>query len=114
MAHSVFPLKALLAHGTGKGLLVRVREPVPVQVVDVSEGLPTGLTRVILAHHVSIWSWVHCPLLDTGARNRADTSKTNYGNSEDGDLPCSYSQSCRCRKLPNGSELRFQHCGTVT
>lgn len=68
VAHSVFPLKALLAHRTGEGLLIRVREPVPIQVVDVPEGLPTSLTCMVLTHHVSIWGWVHWPLLDTRER----------------------------------------------
>lgn len=52
VAHAVLPLEALLADGTGVRLLVRVRQSMPVQVVDVSEGLSTGFTRVVFAHWI--------------------------------------------------------------
>lgn len=54
VAHPVFPLEALLADGAEVGLLVRVRQAVAVQVVDVSEGFPTGLAGVVLPHHVGV------------------------------------------------------------
>ena len=50
VGHAVLPLEALLADGAGVRLLVRVGEPVAVQVVHVSEGLPARLTRVVLPH----------------------------------------------------------------
>lgn len=52
VAHAVFPLEALLADGAVVGLFVRVGKPVAVQVVHVSEGLPTGLTCMVLPHLV--------------------------------------------------------------
>lgn len=54
IAHSVFPLEALLADGAGIGLLVRVGQTVTVEVIDVSEGLPTGLAGVVLPHLVGV------------------------------------------------------------
>lgn len=50
VAHAIFPLKALLADGAGVGFLVGVREPVAVEVVDVSEGFATCLAGVVLPH----------------------------------------------------------------
>lgn len=52
VTHAVLPLEALLADGTGVRLLVRVGQPVAVQVVHVSEGLPAGLAGVVLPHLV--------------------------------------------------------------
>lgn len=54
VAHAVLPLEALLADGTGEGLLVRVGQAVTVQVVNVTEGLPTRLTGMVLPHRVRI------------------------------------------------------------
>lgn len=62
VAHSVLPLKSLLAHGAREGLLIRVGEPVAIQVVYVPEGLPTCLARMIFTHHVCIWGGVDWPL----------------------------------------------------
>lgn len=76
VAHSVFPLKALLAHGAGERLLIRVREPVPIQVIHVPEGLPASLARMVLTHHIRIWGWVHRPLYDTRERKRPGMSET--------------------------------------
>lgn len=52
VAHAVLPLEALLADGAGVRLLVRVRQPVPVQVVHVPESFATGLAGVVLPHLV--------------------------------------------------------------
>ena len=54
VAHAVLPLEALLADGTGEGLLVRVRQAVAVEVVDVAEGLPARLAGVVLPHRVGV------------------------------------------------------------
>lgn len=48
VGHPVLPLEALITNGTLKGLFVRVRELVPIEVVHISEGLPTHLTCVVL------------------------------------------------------------------
>lgn len=60
VTHAVFPLKALLADGAGVGLLVRMGEPVPIQVVHVPKGLSTGFTGVVLAYRgcAGIWVWL--------------------------------------------------------
>lgn len=54
VTHPVFPLEALLADRAGVRLLVRVGQTVTVQVVHVSEGLPTGLAGVVLPHLVGV------------------------------------------------------------
>lgn len=54
VAHAVLPLEALLADGTGERLLVRVGQTVPVEVVDIPEGLATRLTRVVLPHRIRV------------------------------------------------------------
>ncbi len=54
VAHPVFPLEALLADGTRVGLLIWVGQTVTVEVINVSEGLSTGLTRVVLPHLVGV------------------------------------------------------------
>ena len=69
VAHPVFPLEALLADGAGVGLLVRVGQPVAVEVVDVPEGLPAGLAGVILPHLVGVRARVGIRSL--GSRSRA-------------------------------------------
>ena len=48
VCHAVLSLEALIANRTLEGLFVRMGELVPVEVVHVSEGLPTPLTRVVL------------------------------------------------------------------
>lgn len=48
VCHAVLSLEALIANRTLEGLFVRMGELVPVEVVHVSEGLPTHLTRVVL------------------------------------------------------------------
>lgn len=48
--HPVLALEALLTHVAGVGLLVRVRQLVAVQVVDISEGFAAHLAGVVLAH----------------------------------------------------------------
>lgn len=48
--HPVLALKALLTHVAGVGLLVRVRQLMAVQVVDISEGFAAHLAGVVLAH----------------------------------------------------------------
>lgn len=60
MAHAVLPLEALLADRAGKRLLVRVGEPVSVQMVHIPEGFTTGLTRVVFTHRVGVL--VYLPL----------------------------------------------------
>jgi len=54
VGHAVLPLEALLADGTGVGLLVGVGEPVAVQVVHVPECLPTRLTCMVLPHRAGV------------------------------------------------------------
>lgn len=54
VAHAVLPLEALLADGTGEGLLVRVGQAVAVEVVDVPEGLATRFTRMVLSDRVGV------------------------------------------------------------
>ena len=46
--HAVLSLEALITNRTLEGLFVRMGELVPVEVVHVSEGLPTHLTRMVL------------------------------------------------------------------
>lgn len=48
VGHAVLPLKALLADGALKGLLVRMGQLVAVQVVDVAKGLAAHLASVVL------------------------------------------------------------------
>lgn len=50
VGHAILPLEALIANGTFEGFLVRVGQLVPVEVVDVPEGLSTHLTSVVLLH----------------------------------------------------------------
>lgn len=54
VTHAVLPLEALLTDGAGVGLLVRVGQAVPVQVVHVPEGLPAGFAGVVLAYRVRV------------------------------------------------------------
>lgn len=85
ITHPIFPLEALLADGAGVGLLIRVGQPVAVQVVDVSEGLSTGFTGVILPHLVrigiGIWILLQGP--------------NNNNSCLDGLRWCSHGYSCR-------------------
>lgn len=53
--HPVLALEALLTHVAGVGLLVRVRQLVAVQVVDISEGFAAHLAGVVLAHLLGRW-----------------------------------------------------------
>lgn len=48
VTHAVLALEALLAHRALVGLLVRMRQLMSVQVVDVAEGLAAHLAGVIL------------------------------------------------------------------
>lgn len=84
VAHPVFPLEALLADGAGVRLLVRVGQAVAVEMIDVSEGLPTGLTGMVLPHLVSvgigIWILLHGP--------------HNNNSCLDGLRRCSHGYSC--------------------
>lgn len=50
VGHAVLPLEALIANGTLEGFLVRVGQLVPVEVVDVPEGLAAHLAGVVLLH----------------------------------------------------------------
>lgn len=50
VGHAILSLEALIANGTLEGFLVRVGQLVPVEVVDVPEGLATHLTGVVLLH----------------------------------------------------------------
>lgn len=74
MAHAVLPLEALLADGAGKWLLVRVGEPVSVQVVHIPEGFPTRLTCVVFTHRVGVlgyWPLYRLPCChDNSSRRR--------------------------------------------
>ena len=72
VAHAVLPLEALLADGTGERFLVRVGQAVAVEVVDVSEGLPTCLAGVVLPH--GIWVGICGPL----RQKQADEQATEF------------------------------------
>lgn len=74
MAHAVLPLEALLADGAGERLLVRVGEPVSVQVVHVPEGFAAGLARVVFTHGVRVL--VYWPLRRSGEMRRSSTVRT--------------------------------------
>lgn len=50
VCHAILPLEPLLADGTLKRLLIRVRQLVAVEVVHISEGLTTHVTTMILFH----------------------------------------------------------------
>lgn len=50
--HAVFPLESLLADWALEWFLVRVRQLVSVQVVDISEGLAAHLAAVVLLHRL--------------------------------------------------------------
>lgn len=52
VCHTVFPLETLLADWALKWLLIRVRQLVPVQVVDVTEGLAAHLAPMVLFHRL--------------------------------------------------------------
>lgn len=52
VTHAVLSLKALLADGTGEGLFVRVGQAVAVEMVHITESLPTSLAGMILLHWV--------------------------------------------------------------
>lgn len=69
IAHPVFPLEALLADWAGVRLLVRVGQTVTVEVVDVSEGFPTGLTGMVLPHLVGVGTGIGIRVLLHGADN---------------------------------------------
>lgn len=55
VAHAVLPLKALLADGTGIWFLIRVGQPVAIQVVHIPERLPTCLACMILPNWIRNW-----------------------------------------------------------
>lgn len=59
VAHAVLPLEALLADGAGERLLVRVGQPVAVEMVHVAESLPACLAGVILPDRV--WVGIRRP-----------------------------------------------------
>lgn len=46
--HAVFPLEALLADRTLEWLFIRVRQLVPVQMINVPEGLAAHFTAMVL------------------------------------------------------------------
>lgn len=48
VGHPVLPFKALLADGALERLLVRMRQLVAIQVVDVTKGLAAHLAAVVL------------------------------------------------------------------
>lgn len=50
--HAVFSLEPLLTDRTLERLLIRVRQLVPVQVVDITEGLATHFAPVVLLHRL--------------------------------------------------------------
>lgn len=50
VCHAILPLEPLLADGTLKRLLVRVRQLVAVKVIHISEGFTTHVTAMILFH----------------------------------------------------------------
>lgn len=56
--HAVFPFESLLADRTLERLLVRMRQLVPVQVVDITEGFATHLAPVVLLHRLG-WLFGH-------------------------------------------------------
>lgn len=48
VSHPVLSLEALITNMTLEGFFVRMGELVPIEVVYISEGLPTHLTSMIL------------------------------------------------------------------
>lgn len=62
MAHAILPLETLLADRAGEWLLVRVGQPMSVQVVHIPEGFTTGLACMVFPHGVGVL--VYRPLMD--------------------------------------------------
>ena len=67
VGHPVFPLKALLADGALKRLLVGMGQLVAIQVVDITKCFATHLTPVVLLDgfggfldDVLLWHVAHC------------------------------------------------------
>lgn len=62
VGHAILSLEALIANGTFEGFLVGVGQLVPVEVVDVPEGLSTHLTSVVLLHGLAglLYRLCHC------------------------------------------------------
>lgn len=52
VCHAVLSLKTLVADGALKGLLVRVRKLVAVEMVDVTEGLTAHIAAMVLLHRL--------------------------------------------------------------
>lgn len=48
VSHPVLSLEALITNMTLEGLFVRMGKLVPIEVVHISEGLPTHLTSMVL------------------------------------------------------------------
>lgn len=69
VGHAILSLEALIANGTFEGFLVGVGQLVPVEVVDVSEGLSTHLTSVVLLHGLAglLYRLCHCHRRGAGA-----------------------------------------------
>lgn len=69
VGHAILSLEALIANGTFEGFLVGVGQLVPVEVVDVPEGLSTHLTSVVLLHGLAglFYRLCHCHRRGAGA-----------------------------------------------
>lgn len=72
VGHAILSLEALIANGTFEGFLVGVGQLVPVEVVDVPEGLSTHLTSVVLLHGLAglLYRLCHCHRRGAGAAAR--------------------------------------------
>lgn len=50
VCHAILPLESLLADGTLKWLLIRVRQLVAVEMIHIPEGLTTHVAAMIFFH----------------------------------------------------------------
>lgn len=69
VGHAILSLEALIANGTFEGFLIGVGQLVPVEVVDVPEGLSTHLTSMVLLHGLAglLHRLRHCHRRGAGA-----------------------------------------------
>lgn len=88
VTHPILPLKTLLANGTRVRLLVRVGQPVPIQMVHVPESLPACLTSMVLPYRVRVGAGIGVGV-GTWSRNRvwiSDWDRDLNGAGKAGDL----------------------------
>ena len=76
--HAVLSFESLLTHGALKGLLVRMRQLVPVEVVNVTECLSAYVARVVLIGWWFAWR-IHRVSTDTGTTTASPWGGSRYG-----------------------------------